>query len=775
MMSADLSACTGIYELREGLMVLEDGSVAAGYRVEGSEDEALEGEGYRQLIGRLEGVIAKMRPGVMLQQLDSYYEAPCPKTGRTVIRHQALLYLIVPAKKKTPTPFNTFLASSSHQLQVAFEKLEETMQETCKEARTLERAFTAPPYRLQRLTDEENLSQLYAYFNLDFSGRCRGLENTMVALPAGLQLGDKAVRIVSMKSQAPDPHYWAHNGLGHGKGVTSPFTWNMSHYLPFPHIIVQAVQLEDTEALLSKRSEALEWSAGAQRKERALRHAESAQEDLATFETTLRAQGGVMSTLNYLVILYHPDATVLSERVELVKKEMRRWQAHPLVETYDTTNLFFAGMPAGGLQLYRGLPMPLETALAYMNTITPRKGSEEGVLLADRHGTPLCYDPFNTALDNQNAFVFGPSGSGKSFLNGKLIKERYGAGHVVLVIDSGGTYRRLFEVLGGQYIEYLPEKPLSLNPFLIKKTGKHFKPSLSKVNFLVQLVGKMWKGDLNKHPLSEAEKALLSKWIPAYYQKEQGVPTLTGFYSWLEAYEGCEEARELDSLFPFQDFLVVLEPFARGIYKEHLNAKEATDLLEHPLICFELGAVKSHPKLYPLVVQILFELAFELVEKYPTKKKFIDVEEGWSMLDDYAEENIEAFFRKGRKTKTSIRLITQDIEEIKGSRIAGAMKNNASTVMLLYNEKESSRSEMGAFLGLTDMEMEKYESLRRESGYREVLIKEMTTAHVWRVEVSAYEHALLTSKPDERDRITALIQEKGNAELGIQAWIKERV
>lgn len=95
------------------------------------------------------------------------------------------------------------------------------------------------------------------------------------------------------------------------------------------------------------------------------------------------------------------------------------------------------------------------------------------------------------------------------------------------------------------------------------------------------------------------------------------------------------------------------------------------------------------------------------------------------MLDDTSESYIEAFFRKGRKTNTSIRIITQNVDEIKNSKIAGAMKNNAATFILLYNDKVSVRQEIAQFLGMDEFDMEKYASLRRRAnnyvdGYREV-------------------------------------------------------
>lgn len=115
------------------------------------------------------------------------------------------------------------------------------------------------------------------------------------------------------------------------------------------------------------------------------------------------------------------------------------------------------------------------------------------------------------------SFCLAPSGSGKSFFNGKMIKDRYEAGHTMVVIDSGGTYRFLFKALKGTYIEYNPEQPLSLNPFLVKLKEGRYLPDTDKVAFLVQFLAKMWKGDLKQYPLVEVEYALLAKFLTAYY------------------------------------------------------------------------------------------------------------------------------------------------------------------------------------------------------------------------------------------------------------------
>ena len=787
-----LHARIPLHELRDQYLILEDGTVAIGYQVQGCEEEALSEEAYYCLVKDLASALRHLPPGMLLQKLDIYYPVPfayqppahalfaaqdkAHYAGRSPLKHQCWLYLCYNPHQAAYAPHTTFLAKGYTGLHHPLKKLALALETLQKAAQLVEPLFPQA-WHATRLTDQQNLQRLYAYFNLAFDQPPLAFENTLERHLGWLQVGTHHVGAVSLQSQAAQPHYFAPNRWG----VTAPFTAPLSQALHYPHITVQAIGLQDTEAMLRQRHEAMEWRVGAQLKQRDQRNATTALGQLAAFETALQQRGEVVATLALVVLLYTQSHPTLVEAIAKATQAFKQRGMVPLVETYDVANLFFAAMPAGAGQLYRALPMALETAVAYLNPSTPRQGAQQGVLLADRHGAPLYYDPFNTALDNQHAFVFGPSGAGKSFFNGKLIKARYEAGHVVIVMDSGGTYERLFAALGGRYIAYHPEKPLRLNPFLVQPKGGQYRPSVSKLQVLVQLLGKMWKGDLKAHPLQEVEKALLMQWLKQYYAAlDKGdVPSLRGFYDWLQAYVQQAgpgvEAVQAEGLFPLQAFFIVLEPFAHGVYADHFNAAEVDYLTDQRLVCFELGAVKRHPKLYPLVVQILFDFAFAMVEQYPTEQKFIDIEEGWSMLDDYAEEPIEAFFRKGRKTKTSIRIITQDVEEIKRSRIAGAMRNNASTCVLLYNEKERARQEVGEFLGLSALDMEKYGSLQRQAGaYREVLIKEMDRSAVWRVEASLAEHALLTSEPEERDRITALIEEQGDVSSGIRAWVKEQ-
>jgi hypothetical protein len=117
----------------------------------------------------------------MLQKIDIYYEdsftlsssrhptflqAQHYYEGRPVLRHQSLLYLLFPGLAQDHQPHTTFLATGSKGLQVSFQHLERTMTAAQKHARAFEATFQqagAPDkWTVKRLSDQENLSWLYA-------------------------------------------------------------------------------------------------------------------------------------------------------------------------------------------------------------------------------------------------------------------------------------------------------------------------------------------------------------------------------------------------------------------------------------------------------------------------------------------------------------------------------------------------------------------------------------------------------------------------------------
>jgi conjugal transfer ATP-binding protein TraC len=785
--SSLLSDCISIASFEEGFVINKDGSLSVGFEVKLFEEEELSPNKFMSVLTEFSAAVQQLPTGTVIQKLDIYWEdthsvkipSDLPffhrKTlehhnGKQILRHNCLLFLRFFSQELMPT--NTSLALGPKFSHAPFSQLEKKK----KEAISAYSEFAAAmPHglTLRKLTDQEHKNLLYQYTSLTFHREPISFEQDIVALPDCMSMG-VYLKSVAMKSQANDVYYTGKNDFG-PHGVTSQFLWRLGHSARFPHMVCQSIEVIDDKRFRKNKGLEFEYSAQLKIQPRNRVLATHMQEQLLELEKILNERDIKIVKFNLHVLTWHAEKEKLQQHTDYIKSAFGKVGIEAFEEAEDTDNTFFAHIP-GGTGFLEGCYMPLETAVAHLNFCSDRKGDQEGIILQNRHGNPIYYDPFKYHLDNQHVFVFGPSGSGKSFFNGKMIKDRYYAGHTMVVIDSGGTYRFLFQSLGGKYIEYNPESPLRLNPFLIKKKKGKYIPETDKVAFLVNFLAKMWKGDLKKNPMSEVEYAMLSKFLSSYYRSLTGedVPNLIGFFEWLKLYVEKEEVAQ--DIFDARNFFIVLEPFTKGVYKDHFNALEVEYLEDSRLLCFELEAVKNDRKLYPLVVQVLFDYVLQLVATQPDQKKFIDIEEGWTMLDDTSESYIESFFRKGRKTNTSIRIITQNVDEIKNSKIAGAMKNNAATFMLLYNDKSSVRQDIAEFLGMDAFDMEKYASLRRRDnyidGYREVFIKEMDKSSVWRVGISLFEHGILTSRPDERNEINKLLQKEGSIQHAVTAWVE---
>lgn len=786
----ELPSCISICALEDGYILNRDGSIAVGFEASVFEEDSIDEDEFMSVINAFSLALKRLPLGSVVQKMDLYHEKPfyvSVEEGdfffkkkmsnhfneREVLDHTSLLFIRFFAKKLNPitSPLARFnqvfkdLISDSE-----FEAKKRIIQSSIEEFLS----FLPQGMKLRRMRDEENKKLLYQYASHAFDRDPIGFDAGMVVQEDKLVVSGylKSVRI---KSQADEAFYFKKNNLGNG-GVTSGFLWPITHFARFPHIISQQIEIINDKKFLKNKDIELDFTSSLKLTVRAREEAGDVYDRFKEVKKEIIENNWQIVKISTNVFVWDERQDVLNERVNHIKGAFGSVGIDAEEEAEKTGATFFSSFP-GGCGFFEGIPMPLETAVTHLNFVSPRKGDGAGILLSDRHGRPIYYDPFKYSLDNQHAFVFGPTGSGKSFFNGKMIKDRFYAGHTMIVIDSGGTYRNLFKALGGKYIEYDPERPLALNPFLATMDKGKYKADADKINFLVNFIAKIWKGDLQNNPLSEEEYAILSKSLNSYYKelKEGEIPTLIEFCKWLPSF--VTKDKLMANLFKVDNFLLVLEPFTGGIYKDHFNARQEMRVEDDRLICFELEAVKANTKLYPLVVKVLFDYVLELVAKQPDQKKFIDVEEGWTMLDDSSKDYIEAFFRKGRKTNTSIRIITQNIDEIKHSAIAGAMKNNASTSILLYNDKEFVRKEIADFLGLSEFDREKYAALMRKNsyrgGFREVFIKEMDKSAIWRVETSLIEHAILTSRPDERNSINKLIEKRGDIELAVCQWVRE--
>ena len=154
------------------------------------------------------------------------------------------------------------------------------------------------------------------------------------------------------------------------------------------------------------------------------------------------------------VLLRSRDEALLDSQVEAVLQKFRELSgAEGMLESLPATSIFFDLSLPNARAKERSRRMNTEVLADFLPLYGDWKGHEEPrVLLKNRQGSVIGFDPFSPRLTNFNQIVSGGSGAGKSFLTNLLIAQLMKEDPRVFIVDIGGSYKKVTENLGGQYI-----------------------------------------------------------------------------------------------------------------------------------------------------------------------------------------------------------------------------------------------------------------------------------------------------------------------------------
>ena len=83
----------------------------------------------------------------------------------------------------------------------------------------------------------------------------------------------------------------------------------------------------------------------------------------------------------------------------------------------------------------------------------------------------------------------------------------------VVMVDTGNSYEGLCEYVGGKYISYTEEHPITMNPFAIKREELN----IEKIGFLKNLIMLIWKG--TQGIVTKTEDRLIEQVIKEYFDE----------------------------------------------------------------------------------------------------------------------------------------------------------------------------------------------------------------------------------------------------------------
>ena len=526
-------------------------------------------------------------------------------------------------------------------------------------------------------------------------------------------------------------------------------------------------------------------------------------EDIKRVQEIVARESKMLVYSHFNLVVGVSADTDIQKCTNYLENAFGRMGIHISKHAYNQLELFVASFPGNCYALNEDYDRFLTLSdaamcLMYKEHIQHSEETPLKIYYTDRQGVPVAIDITgkegkNKLTDNSNFFCLGPSGSGKSFHMNSVVRQLHEQGTDVVMVDTGNSYEGLCEYLGGKYISYTEEKPITMNPFNITQAELN----IEKIDFLKNLILLIWKGSDTK--ITELEFRIVEQMVTDYYdayfhgfdgydpvqrenlhktliaaEKRKGrwnaenLPELeqkvdskirlleerrkalkVNSLSFNTFYEYSCERLELICLenniteIDYDKYTYMIQPFYKGgNYDKILNENVDTTLFSETFIVFEVDAIKENKKLFPIVTLIIMDVFLQKM-RIKKNRKVLVIEEAWKAIaSPLMAEYIKFMYKTARKFWASVGVVTQEIQDIIGSEIVKeAIINNSDVVMLLDQSKFKERFDsIKAILGLTDVDCKKIFTINRlenkegRSFFREVFIRRGSTSGVYGVE-----------------------------------------
>lgn len=522
-------------------------------------------------------------------------------------------------------------------------------------------------------------------------------------------------------------------------------------------------------------------------------------EDIKRVQEVIARESKQLVYTHYNLVVAVSGDTDIQKCTNHLENSFSRMGIHISKRAYNQLELFVNSFPGNCYGMNADYDRFLTlgdaaTCLMYKERIVHSEDTPLKIYYTDRQGVPVAIDITGKEgkeklTDNSNFFCLGPSGSGKSFHMNSVVRQLWEQNTDIVMVDTGNSYEGLCEYVGGKYIAYTEDKPITMNPFNISKRELN----IEKIDFLKNLILLIWKGSEAQIPELEFRvvEQLVTEYYDFYFNGVQPYPssqkeTLRKNLSMMEKRRGTElalirdkverlikglEERRMalavktlsfDSFYEFacerldqiciennittidcDNFAYMLQNFYRGgKYDKILNENVDSTLFDETFIVFEVDAIKENKQLFPIVTLIIMDVFLQKM-RLKKNRKCLVIEEAWKAIaSPLMAEYIKYLYKTARKFWASVGVVTQEIQDIIGSPIVKeAIINNSDVVMLLDQSKFRERfDEIKAILGLTDVDCKKIFTVNRlenkegRSFFREVFIRRGSTSGVYGVE-----------------------------------------
>ncbi len=390
-------------------------------------------------------------------------------------------------------------------------------------------------------------------------------------------------------------------------------------------------------------------------------------------------------------ILKADSLEVLNQQSQELIRSLKQAEVTPYIEAEGLSELF-PSILFGVAPIFKRTH---QCPTTYLVNLLPLKSDElhtKGIGLHSERGNEINFNLFDEASLNYNVLISGQSGTGKSMIAQKILKEEMAKGTSAIVLDLGNSFKKTTRYLGGETLS-LSFNPLQFkSPHYLKELIISVIPSgelTSKVEGKIFSLVKEFVGEVSSF------KELILKISTQIPDLELYFSELWDFFD-----EQSEEGKQLSQL-------------------TYVDTSLYPDKIKAPLIIYLIESFKH----------------------IEGKKLFI-FDEVWSFLTKNADY-IADCFRTFRKHGASAIAISQGLDDFTSTVLGKVIAQNSYTKILFHQNSEG--------LGFLDsFDQQKIKSLSTKVGaYSEFYIKTELLRKLARFYPSSLEYELFTSNHED--------------------------
>lgn len=461
------------------------------------------------------------------------------------------------------------------------------------------------------------------------------------------------------------------------------------------------------------------------------------------------------------------------ERREIIASRIADMnKARGLAEYHSAYEIMRSSLPASVEPLFRWVKIKGRMA---SDLIPLDKGFEGGqedpvCLLRNRSGGLVKLNLYQKGVANAPlAFVSGASGSGKSFLVNQIAMQHLIGDSIAVIMDVGGSYAPLLEIMGGQMVKFDTEKPLCINPLQVYGSVRGSEPTTADRTRICRAIEPMLlqpddpQGVLPQHVITILDRAVEAAFAESAVHFTPYV-TLSDLHRVINAYPdgGSEVAARL-------------KPFTRGqLYGQWFDGPTTIDLRSR-MVCFDMKGVSREVRLMKALAPMVVNYVYDIIMANRSRPKMLIMDEMWSFL---AQERIMNFvveaWKTFRKENTLVIGVSQSLagDIASNKHVAAAVVQNTETWFMLAQGKEVDTKAAVDLLGLTEGQTDLLLNLKQRRGlsrngrlenWRECLLIRAShnlaeNSGVVRIQATPEEYWLATTEPTEASMLREVAQ-----------------